>query len=173
MNAGIETDRTVLTLLTEEDFADMLAMLMDPETSHYIRHLHLLQKVEYESVLRKRLEQISTEAGFHWVGRLKSNQELVGAVNLSLIPSTNKMQLGFQLNQKYWGKGFATELASGILRVAAPEKGLTKIYGVFMKGNAASKKVLERLGFRPETVDVLEEENVVTYRYDAPGSDSY
>lgn len=168
MNTGIETERTVLTLLAKEDFAEMLSMLMDPETSHHIRHLHLRQKEEYETVLQNRLEQIRTEKGFHWVGRLKTTYELVGAVNLSLIPGTDKMQLGFQLNQKFWNKGFATELASAILRFGVPEKGLSKIYGVFTRDNTASKKVLEKLGFEPETIDPLKEENVITYRYLTP-----
>lgn len=170
MKPIIETARTRLTFLTEGDFDDMLDMLEDPETTQYIRHLHCRGTVEYQAVLQNRLEQIMAGTGFHWVGRLKSSHELVGAVNLSLIPGTVKMQLGFQLRQEFWGKGFATELASGVLELAAEDKGLSEIYGVFDKANLASKRVLEKLGFERYMEDRAKEENVVTYQFVVPKS---
>ena len=143
----------------------MIAMLLDPDTSQYIKHLNLKTRAVYETILDSRLTQIRTNTGFHWLGRLKTTNELVGAVNLSLISGTQKMQLGFQLQKKFWGKGFATELAQSVLQVGIEEKGLTTIYGVFEKDNIASKNVLEKMGFKVETKDALKEAGVITYRF--------
>ncbi len=165
MDLPVETQRATLKLLTLEDFSDMIEMLLDPDTTLYINHLHRKSKEEYEAVLHDRIAQIKSNIGFHWVGRLNTTNELVGAVNLSRIPNTQIVQLGFHLKKKFWNKGFATELAQKILEVETKGRGLTTIYGVFEKGNVASKKVLEKLGFEADSKKILDEENVRTYRY--------
>ena len=170
MDKTIETKRVHLKLLTEKDFDDMLAMMMDPETSHFIKHLHLRQREEYLAILHNRLDQIKSETGFHWVGRLKTTGELVGAINVSLIAGTRRMQLGFQLNKRFWNQGLAFEMADPILKFAVDIKGIAPIFGVFDQENLASKKVLEKLGFLEVTEPFLEEKNIVTYRYPRMGS---
>jgi ribosomal-protein-alanine N-acetyltransferase len=165
LNKAAETERTSLALLTEKDFPDMMAMFLDPDNSQYIRHLNLRKKEEYEGVLHNRMEQIRTGAGFHWVGRIKDTGAFVGALNLSQIPDTHIVQLGFQLVKKLWGQGFATEMARKVLEIGTAENGYGEIYGVFEKGNQGSQKVLMKLGFREETKRILDEENIVTFVY--------
>ena len=164
---SMETERAILTLLTHRDFTDVLDMFNDPDTSTYIRHLHRRSVEDYKAVLLARLDQIKHKVGFHWVARLKETGIFVGAVNISPIPGTAKMQLGFQLKKEFWNKGFATELAGKALEAGLKEKRISPIYGVFEKDNVASRRVLEKLGFEADHRAVHTEKNIVTYLYSA------
>ena len=146
----METPRTILTELAIEDFPDVLKMFKDPETTTYIKHLQTLTDLEYGTILENRLNQMANKIGYHWTARSKINDDFVGALNLSPIPNTEMMQIGFQLRRKYWNQGLAFELAKRVLEFGTVEAGLKTIYGVFEKDNIASRKVLEKLGFEVE-----------------------
>lgn len=152
-------------LLTKDDFSDMLAMFNEPETAFYIKHLQNLSQVEYESILNNRLTQLANKVGYHWTAKLKSSNEFIGALNLSPIPNTTMMQIGFQFRTKYWNQGFACELAKKVLEFGIQEIGLQTIYGVFEKENIASRKVLEKLGFAVDENKIHLEGPVEIYRY--------
>ena len=152
-------------LLTKDDFPDMLAMFNEPETAVYIKHLENLSRIEYEFILNNRLVQLENKAGYHWTARLKSSNEFIGALNLSPIPTTEMMQIGFQLQTKYWNQGFAFELAKKVLEFGIHEIGLKTIYGVFEKENIASRKVLEKLGFAVDEDKIHLEGQVEIYKY--------
>lgn len=162
----METARTKLTLLAREDFPDVMQMFNDPETTTYIKHLQNLSGAESETILNNRLTQVENKTGYHWTARLKSTNDFIGALNLSPIPNTEMMQIGFQLATKYWNRGFASELAKKVLEFGIHEAGLKIIYGVFEKENVGSRKVLERLGFSVDKKSALEEKGVEVYRFD-------
>lgn len=59
------------------------------------------------------------------------------------------LELGYRLHQKFWNKGYATELAKAICDFAFnkfPE--LTRIVAVTDPDNIASQRVLEKVGFK-------------------------
>ncbi len=55
-------------------------------------------------------------------------------------------ELGYVLNRNYWGKGFAAEACAAVIQ-AALSAGAHRIYAECDPKNAASWKLLERLGF--------------------------
>ena len=163
--AAMETVRTSLMPLTKNDFPDMLAMLGEPETAFYIKHLQNLSRTEYKSILDNRLAQLDKRAGYHWTARLKSSNTFIGALNLSPIPNTTMMQIGFQFRTKYWNHGFASELAKKVLEFGIHQIGLQTIYGVFETENIASRKVLEKLGFAVDENKIHLEGPIEIYKY--------
>ncbi len=161
----LETIRTSLALLTKEDFPDMLTMFGEPEATFYIKHLQNLSRTEYEFILNKRLIQLENKVGYHWVVRLKSSNAFIGALNLSPIPDTVMMQIGFQFRPLFWNQGFAFETAGKVLEYGIREVGLQTIYGVFEKDNIASRKVLQKLGFIADENKIHLEGSVEIYKY--------
>ena len=73
---------------------------------------------------------------------------LIGGVGLTLRDD-GYHELGFWLGREFWGQGFATEAASGLLDFARDELALTEIRASYITGNEASANVLQKLGFVP------------------------
>jgi len=55
--------------------------------------------------------------------------------------------LGFAFVPGSWGKGYATEAARAVLAAAGSVYGLSRVVAIVQPDNAASLRVLERLGF--------------------------
>ena len=78
--------------------------------------------------------------------------QLLGTVSLRRFVRDRRAELGYWLGADDWGKGYATEAADAMLELGFRELGLDRIYAQVLAGNAASCRVLEKLGMLPEGV---------------------
>lgn len=129
-----------------------------------------MSRSEYTQFLHLKLDQIRSNTGYHWAVRLKTDNTFIGAVNLNRIKGTTKLQIGAQLKRDYWGQGFASELLAAIRDFGIDQLHLPAVYGVFEKGNIASQKLLEKLGFVFEERFQEQDVEVEVHQYTAPGS---
>ena len=56
-------------------------------------------------------------------------------------------EIGYHIGAEYTGQGYATEAVKAFLPVIMAKIGITKMAGVCLAGNVASRKVLEKCGF--------------------------
>lgn len=77
----------------------------------------------------------------------EQGSRLVGCAGLGPKPEGDA-ELGYWIARPYWGRGFATEGARGVLEVARL-LGHRRIVGRHFLDNPASGKVLRKLGFIP------------------------
>ncbi|MDO6433834.1 GNAT family N-acetyltransferase [Flavitalea sp. BT771] len=167
---SLQTERTLLSLLVEEDLPDMEAMARETDTFKYLKKFQTMTSDEYTQFLQTKLEQIRNGIGYHWAVRLKTDQHFIGAVNLNPIKGTSKLQIGCQLKRDFWSQGFASELMARLLEFAIRDLKLTAVYGVFEKENKASRKLLEKLGFVFEEGLQEQEVELEIHKYTVPGS---
>lgn len=79
---------------------------------------------------------------------LKSG-DLIGCCGLRPYgEEKNCYELGYHLREKFWGKGLATEAAKAAVDYAAAVLKAESLFAGHHPENSASKKVLEKLGFR-------------------------
>ena len=78
--------------------------------------------------------------------------ELLGSVSLRRFSRDRRAELGYWLGADAWGQGFATEAASALVDFGFREMGLARIYAQVLAGNAASCRVLEKLGMLSEGI---------------------
>lgn len=79
----------------------------------------------------------------------------VGLVDIDGI-GDGEGKLGYWLDHAVWGRGYATEAAAAIVRFAFAEAGLQQLRAGHTADNAASGKVLLKLGFEPlDTVELM------------------
>ena len=82
---------------------------------------------------------------------LKNNNHPVGyggIFNISL--SANKGEIGYIILEEFWGKGFASEAVSRIIKFGFEDLKLNKIFALIDPSNTASKKVVEKHAFEIE-----------------------
>lgn len=79
--------------------------------------------------------------------RTSGAPRLIGGVGL--YPEGGAYEIGYWIARPYWGLGFATEAAAGVLRAARCSLQIARIDAGHFADNPASGRVLRKLGFRP------------------------
>ncbi len=62
---------------------------------------------------------------------------------------TPAVEIGWRLLPEHWGKGYATEAATALLRHGFTDLGLQKIVAFAVPANIASVNVMKRIGMTP------------------------
>lgn len=80
--------------------------------------------------------------------------EAVGGISLMLHDDVERCsaEVGYWLGEGYWGRGIATAALRGLTEYAFKEFSLTRVYALPYARNAASIKVLEKVGYICEGV---------------------
>jgi RimJ/RimL family protein N-acetyltransferase len=86
------------------------------------------------------------------IARRETPDELLGSVSLRRFVRDRRAELGYWLGADAWGFGFATEAAGALLDFGFAELGLARIYAHVLEGNAASCRVLDKLGMINEGI---------------------
>ncbi len=79
----------------------------------------------------------------------RANKDLVGLLILAAEPDATDcptIHIGYLLAETAWGRGFATELVSGLVS-ALKGQGPVRLVGGVGTGNVASARVLQKAGF--------------------------
>lgn len=74
------------------------------------------------------------------------DSEHIGAVSVYLSDDYTEGELGWIINKKYWGNGYATEAARAVFDFAVRELKVRRIFAHCDSENVASYKVMEKLG---------------------------
>ncbi|RIN00749.1 GNAT family N-acetyltransferase, partial [Staphylococcus shinii] len=91
-----------------------------------------------------------------------------GFIGLNYVPKESKYtfeelpfyEIGWRLIPEVWGNGFATEGAEAVLKYAKSQ-GLEEVYAFTSENNAASRKVMEKIGM--QLYDYFEYPNLSKY----------
>jgi [ribosomal protein S5]-alanine N-acetyltransferase len=79
----------------------------------------------------------------------RASGALIGDCGMQLLEGGPDVELGFHLRPSSWGRGYATEAARACLDAAFTAIGLAEVIAIVAPGNAASVRVLEKIGMRP------------------------
>jgi RimJ/RimL family protein N-acetyltransferase len=146
----IHTKRLTLRDYIETDLEDIHEYGSDPEV---VRYMPFGPNTREDSqnflngVIAKQNEEPRTDYALAVV--LRSEDKLIGGCRVSKVSET-EAHLGYILNRCYWGNGYATEAAKAMVGFAFSELGAHRVYADCHPENAASIKVLEKVGMVPE-----------------------
>lgn len=82
--------------------------------------------------------------------RMKSNDELIGGISLTIERKSNRAELGYWIAEHYWNQGLATEAVEAIIRFGFESLQLNKITSSHFAINPASGKVMTKNGMLKE-----------------------
>jgi RimJ/RimL family protein N-acetyltransferase len=149
----IATRRLLLRPFGMDDLEALHAIQSRPDVTRYLMW-GPRSRDEVREVLARRARSSTLEAEGETLVlamTLPDSGALVGDVNLHWISLEHRQgEIGFVLHPDHHGQGFAGEAAAVMLRLGFEELGLHRIVGRCDGRNAASAKVMERLGMRRE-----------------------
>ncbi|HZH98199.1 MAG TPA: GNAT family N-acetyltransferase [Fimbriimonadaceae bacterium] len=155
-----ETERLRLRDWTIEDVHGAFRMYGDPEVTRYLgsgRTEPDLESQRHNLGAAIERMQARTDGLGWWAVEEKDTGEVAGAALLKPlplsdlaepIPGKEEIEIGWHLARDFWGRGYATEAASEIVRYAFHDLGLPEIIAVLYPENVPSARVAERLGMR-------------------------
>jgi len=95
-------------------------------------------------------EEMRERGDYPFAITLRPDGTLVGTVGLHVKRDHNHAELGYWIGVRYWGKGYATEAAAAAVRFGFDALKLNRIFAMHFSRNAASGRVLQKIGMRHE-----------------------
>lgn len=138
----METRRLILRSYKESDLDDLYEYLSDEEVVRFEPYKPMTRE-ETRGNLQWRMEtdeMIAIE--------LKDNHKMIGNIYLGKR-EFDSLELGYVMNKKYWGKGYAKEACEALVNQAFAN-GIHRIFAECDPKNPNSWRLLERLGFAKE-----------------------
>ncbi len=81
---------------------------------------------------------------------LTESQALMGAIGLIIHEGFNHAEMGYWVGVPYWGKGYCSEAAAGLLKYGFETRRFNRIHAHHFGSNPASGKVLTKIGMSYE-----------------------
>jgi RimJ/RimL family protein N-acetyltransferase len=170
------TDRLIAERLRADHFDELRRMHRDPRVMATLAPASapnggVLSDEETRRFLRRHLNHWDRRGFGLWVFRERVDGQFVGRAGLHSTNAGGKeeVELAYALMAEYWGWGFATEMAEGIMAVAFERLHMTEVVCFTLTTNRASQRVMEKVGFEYERDIVHAGLPHVFYRLTASG----
>lgn len=145
-----ETPRLTLRRVLDADYEHFCSLYADPGRMRYIGHGAPRDRSETRGFLDAMLRHWTLYGFGRWVMLSKPGGEWVGRCGLSWMPGADHVELGYILRAEFEGRGLATEASRAALAYGFDELRLPRIVAVALPENAASRRIMEKVGMRYE-----------------------
>lgn len=148
----LETERLILRDFVQDDWQRVLEYQSDPLYLRYYEWTERTAEAVQEFIgwfldHQKHTPRIK----FQLAVVLKTNNLLIGNCGIRMDkPNAFQADIGYELDPKYWGFGYATEAAHAIVDFGFSTFGLHRVWSWCVADNLGSAHVLEKLGMRRE-----------------------
>ena len=150
----IESKRIKLRKLKLSDADDIYKNLQNKEMVKWTLNIPWPYKKEHAiKFIRRTHYKIRKKKSYAFSIVLKEIDKVIGVVDLMNIDWKNKnAEIGYWIGKRYWNKGFATEAVKLMLKFAFEKLKLHRVYASLFEENKASRRVLEKCGFKLEGI---------------------
>ncbi|NES76069.1 MULTISPECIES: GNAT family N-acetyltransferase [Okeania] len=180
MKIFLETERLVLRQFTEADTELLFELDSDPEVTRYTKLGDRSGKpTTYDEIKNKFLPKVFRyyqqyqSYGF-WAAIEKLSNKFVGWFHFrpgldsymgAALYQENDIELGYRLQRKVWGKGYATEGSKALIRKGFLEWEIQQVAASALLENKASIRVMEKVGLKFERNFVYSESQQKGIKY--------
>lgn len=150
----IRTQRLRLVPVTLDNAGTLWNILQQPDLRTF-QDLPNLGAAAFGDLVSKRPKHLHPGATgrFEWLVFMERVRKPAGWVSLR-IPERDCTtgEIGYSIVRSFRGRGIATESVQAMIDEAFAQANLTRVNAFCVPENAASRKVLERLGFREDGI---------------------
>jgi len=145
----LRSDRLLLREPADQDISDIFEIYSNPEVMLYFDDRYAFKDIaEAEQMISDYHSAIRDKNGMRWAIVLKENEKTVGTCGFHAISDYHKrIEIGYDLNRDYWGKGIMSEALSLIIDYAFGNSDVNRIEAFVEPPNKASLALLGKLGF--------------------------
>jgi len=163
MHIIAQTPDFVIRNFTPEEEDAYMALFDDEQVT---QHLPYRTRQEHIKIFKQALDDYVEINGLGRWGIFNNvDDDFMGFCLLrNYEDERGKVELGYAMHKKYWGKGIASEMATIMVGYALTHTGAKEIVGVTTLENIGSQKVLEKAGLVRENNFMREGKELAYFR---------
>lgn len=155
----MQSERLIFRKFNLDDIDDVFEFGNDDETCKFVtwdKHKNILES-------EKVITDYFMKNTYCFAIVEKISNKCIGSFEFKVDIKNNSLSLGYVLNKTFWNKGYMTETLNFMLDYAFNTLKVNRVYGVHIKENIASGKVMEKCGLKVE--GEFEDEEFLKGRY--------
>lgn len=159
-----KTENLLVRKLTIDDVEAFHEMQSNPLVMQYATG-NVKSFSEHKKELKELIEKYDLVDNDFWIYAIehKLDNHFVGTC--ALVKDGEEDEIGYRFLQKYWGKGFGTEICIGLIDYCK-KNGFKRLIGYVVDVNIASTKILEKLNFTAIKKQLAEDLNLPETKYE-------
>lgn len=143
-----ETDRLTFREWREEDFEPFHAICSDSRVMRHVGNGQVWQRERTGQFIQSATETLRNHGYCQWALIHKADNRLIGYCGF--VKTETNPEIGWRLAPGYWGQGLATEAAQAALMHGIVTLRFSRVTAIVQTANAASVRVIEKLGMTLE-----------------------
>lgn len=158
----LETKRLILRQITESagDGRDSLEFINDysvyrfwglyDEARDTSGRRKPKKKIQLDYHYKATMKEYHARRELTWLLELKDTGKVIGEIVLYDFRLQKQADIGYRINKKYWGQGFASEAGQAIVKFGFENLELDRLQIRCFRDNPGSIRIAEKLGFQKE-----------------------
>jgi RimJ/RimL family protein N-acetyltransferase len=144
----IVTDRLVIRSFVPSDVESLLARRNDPHVARYQNWEYPFPRSQAEAIVESLVKMEGPTDAEWWMASVcdRLTGEVLGDLATELTWSGRSAEVGYNIDHRHWGKGYAAEATHALVNYLFEVTGVTRVFGMLHPDNIASAMVLERSG---------------------------
>ena len=157
-----ETDRLTVRSFQESDIPEYAAIVADPEATRFLGDGSPHSYEQAAAYVRDCIRSETTDGFARYAVVLKETGELIGFCGFRRM--CGYVDFGWRYARRAWGNGYATDAAAAVLDYGVDTLKLSRIVVESALENAASVRVIEKIGMQFEAFGVVRGRKTVRNR---------
>ena len=162
----IETARLRLRPYAPDDLGTLHRLWTHPGVRRYLFDDEIMTRAWVRDEIRQTRELFSEKGYGQWLAHWKDAGTLAGFGGYRSFFDPPELQLIYGVAPEAWGQGIATEIARALIRYGFEQVGFDRIIACADTPNAASIRVMEKVGMRFDRHTEIEGDPVTYYVID-------
>ena len=143
----LQSKRLILRRFKEADAKEIYEGYVNQEGFLYYAHKEKRSLEEEKNSLKGIDEKYKKNNYYNWLITLKSDNKIIGAINLRVDDFNESMEFNYAIDERYKGNGYMTEALMVVKDYCFNELKVNRLFGGCEINNIASKKVMEKCSF--------------------------
>ena len=150
MKKILETQRIILKIIEEDKFEELANLLANENVHKFFPKV--LNRQESLEFFEENCKRQSEDGISFWAVVRKNDFRFLGLCGLlkQIIDEKEEIEVGYRINDQYWGKGYGTEAAKGCIAYANNNLRLSSVISLIIHENKQSIRVAVKNGLKLE-----------------------
>lgn len=144
----IESDRLSIVKMNQTMYYDIYRNSLDEDNQKYVPDEVFDSLEETKDIVDQIIKNYESEDG-PYVYAIIRKEDSANIGYVQLVKIQEGWEIGYHIAKLFTGRGYATEAINLFLEYLKKNTALKEIYGVALASNKASRRVLEKCGFKP------------------------